>query len=270
MKAILTLVASMFIISACKNGWSVAERNDFINTCTQAAAVNMGQAKAKSYCTCMQQKLEAKYPNSQNANKALNAPGAMQTPEMTAMVQGCLNDGNVNTNNNNTGGGILGGVNNNNNNNNMGGTGAWSKEDEDKWMNICATNPNNRELCSCVLQKLEKKYASYDEMNTKGTQEEGQQLGLQCKEEMNGNGLNNNGGMGSAWSADDEQKFMNTCVQNAMNAGADRQTSTDHCNCTLKKIEARYHSYDDANTNMTKQEVDAIEQQCVQERSGNN
>ncbi len=264
MKTILSFVASMLIITACKNGWSVAERNDFINTCTNAAAANMGQDKAKAYCTCMQQKLEAKYPNSQEANKVLSAPGAMQTPEMTVMVQSCLSGGNanVNTNNNGNGGGVLGGVNNNNNNNNIGGTGAWSKADEDKWMNICATNPNNRELCSCVLQKLEKKYASYDEMNTKGTSEEGQQLGLQCKEELNGNGFNNTGGIGGAWSTDDEQKFMNTCLQNAINSGADRQTSTDHCNCTLKKIEAKYHSYDEANTKMTPQEVSAMEQEC--------
>lgn len=187
MKIILSLLASMLIITACKNGWSVAERNDFVNTCANAAAPNMGQEKAKAYCSCMQQKLEAKYPNSKDANKAINAPGAMQTPEMTALVQNCLNGGNANTNNNNplgNPGGILGG--NNNNNANTGG----------------------------------------------------------------------------AWSADDEQKFMNTCLQNAMNAGADQQTSNAHCNCTLKKIEAKYKSYSEAEQKMTPAEVNQMEQEC--------
>ncbi|HYM94999.1 MAG TPA: hypothetical protein VET23_12715 [Chitinophagaceae bacterium] len=181
MKKIATFLALVSILAACKpNGWSAKDKNDFISTCAQSAAAAMGQDKAKSYCTCMEQKLEVKFPNSQDANKSLNTPGFMETPEMQAMVQSCLNGGNGNINNNN--------------NNNIGG----------------------------------------------------------------------------AWTNDDEQKFMNTCVQNAMNAGADRQTSTDHCNCTLKKIEAKYHSYDEANQKMTKDEVTAFEQECIQERNNNN
>jgi hypothetical protein len=268
MKIILSLLASMVIITSCKNGWSVAERNEFVNTCAQAAAANMGQEKAKAYCSCMQQKLEAKFPKSADANKALNAPNAMQTPEMTAMVQSCLNGGNTNANNNNGngyGGGVLGGV-NNNNNNNAGGNGTWSKEDEDKWMNICATNPNNKELCSCVLQKLEGKYASYEEMNTKGTSEEGQQLGLQCKEELNGNGFNNNNNdnnttiTGGNWTREQHQQFVQGCSISAQQQqGMTAQEANSYCDCITTKIEQKY-TFEQA-SNLTPHDLQTTEWQ---------
>ena len=265
MKSLLTILAISLVITSCKTGWSDAQRTQFVKECADAAAAGMGQDKANSYCSCMVQKLEAKYPNYSDATRALNAPNAMQTPEMTAMVQGCLNGGN--TNNNIGGGGILGGG--NNNGGNTGGTGRWSKDDEDRWMNMCATDPGNKALCACVLQKLEAKYANFEEMNTKGTQEEGQQLAAQCRQEMGNGGNNRGGGLGgSTWSAADEQSFLNTCLKNATNAGADQQTSNAHCNCVLKKIEAKYSSLNEANRKMTTQEVDAIEQQCIQERNG--
>lgn len=87
----LLVIATSFIACNNSNGWSAAQKNDFINSCSQSAAANIGQEKAKAYCTCMQQKLEAKYSNYQEANKNINAPGAMQTAEMQAMVNGCLN-----------------------------------------------------------------------------------------------------------------------------------------------------------------------------------
>lgn len=296
MKTLLSLLAVTLVISSCKNGWTDSDRTEFINTCATAAAPNMGQDKAKAYCSCMQQKLEVKYPNSSEASKAINAPGAMQTPEMTAMVQACLNGGNTNNNNNNNGngGGVLGGG-GNNNGGGMGGN--WSADDEQKFMNTCLQNATNAGAdrqtanahCNCTLKKIEAKYSSYNEANTKMTTQEMNQMEQDCNANNNGggngngnengNGNGNGGGvigggdnnnMGGAWSANDEQKFMNTCIQNATNAGADRQLANTHCNCTLKKIEAKYHSYDEANTKMTTQEVNAIEQQCIQERNGNN
>jgi len=191
------ITITSFIACNNSNGWTAAQKNDFINSCSQSAAANIGQEKAKAYCTCMQQKLEAKYPNYQEANKNINAPGAMQTAEMQAMVNGCLNGGNVNNNNNN------------NNTNNPVGT-------------------------------------------------------------VGGNNNNNNNNMGGGWSDADKQKFMNTCVQNARNAGGDEQTSRAHCECTLGKIEKRFNSWDEANQKMTAAEVTALEQECNQEQNGNN
>ena len=38
-------------------------------------------------------------------------------------------------------------------------------------------------------------------------------------------------------------KWMDSCAQNGMNAGANQQASTAHCECTAKKIEKKYASY---------------------------
>ncbi len=275
MKLLLTILSATVIISSCTGGWSDAQRKQFVKECADAAAAGMGQEQANSYCSCMVQKLEAKYPNYTDAAKALQAANALQTPEMQAMVQGCLNGtnaGNAGTKNNGLGG--IFGDGNKGGNENLGGTGRWSKNDEDQWMNMCATDPNNRALCACVLQKLEAQFASYDEMNQKGTQELGQQLAQQCQQEMgNGGAMNKGGGItggGGAWSNADEQSFLNTCQTNATNAGADRQTANAHCSCVLKKIEAKYRTLNEANQKMTSQEVNAIEQQCLQERTGGN
>ena len=75
---------------------------------------------------------------------------------------------------------------------------------------------------------------------------------------------NNNGG-GVSWSTADQQKFMNTCLQNAMNAGGDEQTSKAHCNCTLGKIANKYKSYAEADAKMTADELSTLEQECLQQ-----
>ena len=126
MRKAFLFIALTSLIFSCKNkGWSVAERNQFITTCTNGAAMSMGQDKAKDYCSCMAQKLEAKYPNYTDANKLTS-----QSPEIITMAQGCLgiNMNNNNNNNNNPGGNIFNNNNNNNNNNNTGG--GWTKDDE--------------------------------------------------------------------------------------------------------------------------------------------
>ncbi|MEI9945384.1 MAG: hypothetical protein WDN26_14350 [Chitinophagaceae bacterium] len=69
----------------------------------------------------------------------------------------------------------------------------------------------------------------------------------------------------SKWSAADEQAFLSTCLTNARNAGADEQTSQNHCNCILEKIEKKYSDLDEANRKATKPELDAIEQKCLKE-----
>src|SRR5689334_2394639 len=121
MKQALFVFIAAILVSACNNnkGWSTADKNSFISSCTQSATQEMGADKAQSYCSCMEQKLEVKYPNSQEANKSIMAPGAMQTPEMQAMIKDCLgeNTGNNNNNNNNAGNPI-GNPNGNNNGNN--------------------------------------------------------------------------------------------------------------------------------------------------------
>ena len=140
-----------------------------------------------------------------------------------------------------------------------------------------------KKYCSCVVEKMMQKYPTYAEANKNGTEEDGMKIGQACAAEMNLNKGNNNGdngglngglgnglGGGDKWSDADEQTFMNTCLRNARNAGADEETSNSHCNCTLQKIEKKYKSLDEANRKMTKEEMNAIEQECIRERTGNN
>ncbi len=173
------------------------------------------------------------------------------------------------------------------NDNKTGGImgGGWSASDKEKWMNDCTpglvssmSEDVAKKYCNCVLEQLEKKYSNYKEMNRKGSYEEGQALGKNCTyiitggQQGGGNDNTNDGGGGlmGGWSSTDEQKFMSTCIQNAVNTGADEQTSRTHCNCTLKKIQKKYNSYDEADRSMTQSEVAALEQECLDERGSLN
>ena len=100
MKRISFVFFAAIIIAACNNsnGWSAKDKNDLINSCTQTATASMGEEKARAYCTCMQQKLEVKYPNPKDAEKV--TAELMQTPEMQAMVRACLGGDNTNNNQN--------------------------------------------------------------------------------------------------------------------------------------------------------------------------
>ena len=172
-------------------------------------------------------------------------------------------------------------------------SGGWSAAEKQQSSKACMDQVNGKvddatakKYCSCVVEKMMQKYPTYAEANKNGTEEDGIKIGQACAAELKLNGGNNNnnnnnginGGLGGGLenggggglSSADEQKFMNTCLQNARNAGGDEQTANTHCNCTLKKIEKKYSSYDEANRKMTKEEMNTIEQECVQERTNNN
>lgn len=72
MKKIILFAAVVIFIASCNNsnskGWTAAQRSQFVSDCT-GAATTMGAEKAKSYCECMQPKIEAKYPSFQKANQ---------------------------------------------------------------------------------------------------------------------------------------------------------------------------------------------------------
>lgn len=163
---------------------------------------------------------------------------------------------------------------------------SWTKSDRNKFMDDCTTGGGTEQLCSCVLGKIEARYASLDEANRKGGEEMGKKLATECLNDNGGdddynynkgNSKDDNYGDdddddndnrgGGSWTTADEQAFLNTCFRNATNAGADEQTSKSHCNCVLKKVEKKYRSYDEANRRASKSEIDAMEQECIQERN---
>jgi hypothetical protein len=90
MKKIIIFAGIIFFIASCNNsdGWTASQRSQFVSDCTGAATGGMDASKAKSYCECMQPKIESKYPSFAKANKITTAD--LQTPEWTEEVKKCL------------------------------------------------------------------------------------------------------------------------------------------------------------------------------------
>src|SRR4026208_2012407 len=70
-------------------------------------------------------------------------------------------------------------------NNNKTKTAGWTSKEEENWIKLCTdqvgnNHPNPKEYCSCVLGKIEKKYKTYAEADSKGTVEEGRKMGSEC------------------------------------------------------------------------------------------
>ena len=57
------LVILAFAFSSCKHAWTQKDKEDFVGGCVNGALKEMGEAKARSYCSCMLQKLQKRYPN---------------------------------------------------------------------------------------------------------------------------------------------------------------------------------------------------------------
>jgi hypothetical protein len=68
-------------------GWTKTERETFINDCAEAAK-ELG-TKARSYCSCIAPKIEAKYPNYAVMDKYLT-PAILTTPEWQKIIGECL------------------------------------------------------------------------------------------------------------------------------------------------------------------------------------
>ena len=182
-----------------------------------------------------------------------------------------------------------------NNNGGLGG-GGWSAAEKQKGLKACMDqiegqldNATAKKFCNCALEKAMKKWKTYAESETVPDDDPAaNEIGRSCmtaiqgggggednpedngggKGKKKGGGLFGGGGDGGEqWSNADRQKFMNTCLQNAMNAGADRQTSNAHCECTLKKMAKKYSSYADADRNLSKEEMNTMEQECIAENN---
>ena len=164
MKQVLFALIAAMTLAGCNNssGWSAKDRSDIINSCTQTAAANMGEERAKDYCTCMQKKLEVKFPNPKDAAKITSE--TMQTSEMQALVRECLGgDNTLNNNTNNPIGNPSGNSNENNNSN-----GNWTQEQFQQYVQGCAgtaqqaqgmTPQQANAYCECMTKKVAAKYS---------------------------------------------------------------------------------------------------------------
>jgi hypothetical protein len=119
-----------------KKGWPSVERSAFIIECIKSAKVNMSEDSARSYCYCMQEKIEKKYPAIEDVAKLSAAD--MQSPEWQKEIKNCLT-----------------------------GISAWSATDRSDFLSECIasakagmTEEKAKNYCQCMMFKVEKKYPS--------------------------------------------------------------------------------------------------------------
>lgn len=94
-KSILSLAVIMtaaLSISSCggkekeeekKAVWSEGERKIYLESCEKSAANSLGAEKAKEYCNCTLEKMEAKYPDSKDVSK-------VTAEEINQMAEECM------------------------------------------------------------------------------------------------------------------------------------------------------------------------------------
>jgi hypothetical protein len=131
------------------SGWSKTYRDKFLMGCISKASESVSSDEAYNYCSCMAEKVEAKYPNENEVDAKLT------NADIESMRVGC----NSNTSSNNQT------YNNNNNNSNNYNSGAWSASDQREFMDNCTPGASKTlgssgayNYCDCMLKKLMYEY----------------------------------------------------------------------------------------------------------------
>ena len=123
--------------------WSLSDKDDFVRECVDKASVHLGPDGARTYCNCMQEKIESKYPEVKNTVN-------IDKVEMAGYRDACIAENNLDPDKS------LG-----NNSQGDGGNSPWSAADKKEFMDNCtppltsqmgASKANN--YCECMLQKL--------------------------------------------------------------------------------------------------------------------
>lgn len=135
MKKIATLFSILFIVICSfsqtnqKKEWSSATRQDFIRECIKNATAALSADTARFYCYCMQEKMEAKYPDTLEAAKV--TAEELAKPEWKKEIAECL-------------------------------YGSWSKKDRNEFINSCREQAKSlgseraKNYCECMQFKMEK------------------------------------------------------------------------------------------------------------------
>lgn len=116
-----------------KKGWPSAERSAFIIECIKSAKVGMSEDSARSYCYCMQFKIEVKYPTVEEAAKITEQD--MESPEWKKDIKNCLS------------------------------VGFWTSKDHEEFLSNCIGTAKDsmgeekaKSYCECMMSKVESKY----------------------------------------------------------------------------------------------------------------
>lgn len=115
-----------------------------------------------------------------------------------------------------------------------------------------------KKYCSCVLDKSMQKYRSLEELNNKGTAEDGKKMGESCLREFQGKndnadneGEKKGGGLfggddTEGWTTRDKNSFRDQCESSLTDKGYSSNQARQACDCVLGKLVKRYSSLKEA------------------------
>ena len=156
---------------------------------------------------------------------------------------------------------------NSDNENNKDSREKWSAADVSTFNRECEktlkgkdlTDDQKDEICSCLLGKFQDKYSSYDELDRKGTEEEGKAAGEACMTGITKTSDDDNTG---SWTRTDKQQWMDVCDQ-SVGSKMGKERRTEYCGCVLEQLEKRYSNYDVMNRTGTEQEGIDLGKECL-------
>lgn len=151
----------------------------------------------------------------------------------------------------------------------------WTEADLEKINQECLKSiSGNEELgstfCPCVVEKMQKKYSSYQDLDTRGTTAEGEKIGKECMLAIKGATGDNNSNItgGGGWPQVERTGFMTNCVKNAVAGGRSRLVANSYCECMLDIMESLYPDINDAGR-LTESQVESIankyKDRCLEE-----
>lgn len=115
-----------------KKGWPSEERYSFLSECIKSAMPALSRDSARFYCFCMLEKVEAKFPDIEDASKITD--DELAKPEWQKEIVECL-------------------------------SGTWSGENREAFLSNCVRvatenvgEKKAQSYCECMLFKVEKMY----------------------------------------------------------------------------------------------------------------
>ena len=154
----------------------------------------------------------------------------------------------------------------------------WSEKDNNKFFVDCMSGfVNNQDMgkkiCPCALEKFQKKYSSYNDVETKSNEAEGNRIGAQCKQELNIDDNNvevdndkSNYNADSGWPEIEIKEFVTNCVKAAEKNGMEYLDAQSYCDCMQYKLEKLYPNVRDSrltNLNMESSAMKKMVKSCL-------
>lgn len=155
-----------------KDKWSRADIADFNRDCEKNMSdiKEMTTRQMEDYCACLLEKFQDKYDSYDEMDKKSSYEEGKEVGDECKSALTGKKDYNSRSRETSAG---------------------WTERGRQQWMDQCTesvgdnmSSRNKQEYCSCILEKLELRYDNFDDMNTRGTQEEGVELGQQCLRKM--------------------------------------------------------------------------------------